>query len=155
MGGLAGFPFGGATSFGAMAAHIPDGGSCLVVYGPHVGVDSTGAVGTVERRGKDHGGSCCGSAVAASGYVSSVYNGTTTESAAPGSDPLDAQQYYVGQMLLPFAEKLEAAAAGNEKMTALPKYLYEAQSEFIQRILKASGKAVGDDGKIAVLGGIQ
>lgn len=27
MGGLAGFPFGGVTSFGAMAAHIPDGGS--------------------------------------------------------------------------------------------------------------------------------
>eukprot|EP00565_Helicotheca_tamesis_P001175 CAMPEP_0185723252 /NCGR_PEP_ID=MMETSP1171-20130828/155_1 /TAXON_ID=374046 /ORGANISM="Helicotheca tamensis, Strain CCMP826" /LENGTH=224 /DNA_ID=CAMNT_0028390923 /DNA_START=16 /DNA_END=686 /DNA_ORIENTATION=+ len=60
MGGLAGFPFGGATSFGAMAAHIPDGGSCVVVYGPHVGVDSTGAVGTVERRGRANGGSCCG-----------------------------------------------------------------------------------------------
>ena len=27
MGGLAGFPFGGVTAFGAMAHHIPDGGS--------------------------------------------------------------------------------------------------------------------------------
>mmetsp|Transcript_23582 Transcript_23582/g.34800 ORF Transcript_23582/g.34800 Transcript_23582/m.34800 type:complete len:166 (+) Transcript_23582:230-727(+) len=30
MGGLAGFPFGGRTSFNAMAHHIPDGGSCLL-----------------------------------------------------------------------------------------------------------------------------
>ena len=47
MGGLAGFAFGGATSFGAMAHHIPTNGSCLVVYGPHVGVDSEGTVGKV------------------------------------------------------------------------------------------------------------
>jgi hypothetical protein len=38
MGGLAGFPFGGVTSFGAMSHHIPTGGSCLVVFGPHVGL---------------------------------------------------------------------------------------------------------------------
>jgi len=44
MGGLAGFPFGGAVAFGAMAAHIPDGGSTLMLYGPHVGVDSKGNV---------------------------------------------------------------------------------------------------------------
>ena len=58
MGGLAGFPFGGVTGFGAMAHHIPDNGSCLVVYGPHVGIDSRGIVGTVERRGRKHGGAC-------------------------------------------------------------------------------------------------
>lgn len=33
MGGLAGFSFGGVTAFGAMSHHIPDGGSCLIVYG--------------------------------------------------------------------------------------------------------------------------
>jgi len=31
MGGLSGVPFGGVTAFGAMAQHIPDGGSCLIV----------------------------------------------------------------------------------------------------------------------------
>ena len=49
LGGLAGFPFAGKTGFGAMAAHIPDDGYCLVVYGPHVGVSSDGTVGKVER----------------------------------------------------------------------------------------------------------
>ncbi len=150
MGGLAGFPFGGATSFGAMAAHIPDGGSCLVVYGPHVGVDSTGAVGTVERRGRAHGGSCCGSAVAASNYVSDVRSGGVSEASIP-EDALDAQQYFVGKMLLPYAEALENAG---DKMVQLPHSLYEAQSEMMERIVKASAAGVSD-GSIALLGGIQ
>jgi hypothetical protein len=75
MGGLAGFPFGGVTSFGAMAAHIPDNGNCLVIFAPHVGVSSTGEVGTVEREGRLHGGACCGSACAACNYVLDVHCG--------------------------------------------------------------------------------
>jgi len=31
---LAGFPFGGVSSFKAMARHIPVGGNCLIVYAP-------------------------------------------------------------------------------------------------------------------------
>jgi hypothetical protein len=148
MGGLAGFPFGGAVSFGAMAAHIPDGGSTCVVYGPHVGVDSTGAAGTVERRGRAKGGSCCGSAVAASGYVSGVLNG---DEAATMPDIEDAQQYFVGKMLLPYAEQLEEA---EDKMVELPYALYGAQSELMTKIVKGGASGVAD-GTVAVLGGIQ
>ena len=150
MGGLAGFPFGGAVAFGAMAAHIPDGGSTLMIYGPHVGVDTTGAVGTVERRGRENGGSCCGSAVAASGYVASVLSGEAEKAAIP-DDPIHAQQAYVGDMLLPYAERLEAA---EEKMVELPYALYDAQSDMVERIVSASAGGVAD-GNIAVLGGIQ
>ena len=132
-----------------MASHIPDGGSCVVVYGPHVGVDSTGAAGTVERRGKANGGSCCGSAVAAAGYVSSVFTGAAEEQTMP--DIVDAQQFFVGKSLLPFAERLEGAA---DKMVDLPLALYDAQSELIDRIVAQSSSAVAD-GNIAVLGGVQ
>lgn len=69
LGGLSGFPFAGNTGFGAMAAHIPDDGYCLVVYGPHVGVTQDGIVGKVERPGIELIDTCCGSAVAASNYV--------------------------------------------------------------------------------------
>ena len=150
MGGLAGFPFGGAVSFGAMAAHIPDGGSTLMVYGPHVGVDSTGAVGTVERRGRAKGGSCCGSAVAASGYVAGVLKGDISKADIP-DDPIAAQQAFVGDMLLPHAERLEKA---DNKMVELPYALYDAQSDMVRRIVKKSASGVAD-GNIAVLGGIQ
>lgn len=149
MGGLAGFPFGGATSFGAMASHIPDGGDCVVVYGPHVGVDSTGAVGTTERRGKEAGGACCGSAVAASGYVAGVLGG---DAPAPlPTDALDAQQFFVGSMLMPYADRLDKA---DEKMVELPYALYDAQTDLMKKILKKSGSAVGS-GKTYVVGGVQ
>jgi len=151
MGGLAGFPFGGSVAFGAMAAHIPDDGSCLMVYGPHVGVDSTGAVGTVERRGRAAGGSCCGSAVAASGYVGDVLAGKAEKAEIP-DDPIAAQQAYVGDMLLPYAQRLEDA---DNKMAELPYALYDAQTDMVEQIVSKAAGGVAGDGKIGVLGGIQ
>jgi hypothetical protein len=145
MGGLAGFPFGGNVAFGAMSAHIPDDGGALVLFGPHVGVDSTGAVGTVERRGRAKGGSCCGSAVAASGYVASVLKGE--EPATLPEDVVDSQQYFVGKMLLPYAEQLEEA---DDKMIELPYALYGAQSDLVTKIVEGGASTT-----VAVLGGIQ
>ena len=240
MGGLAGFPFGGVTAFGAMASHIPDGGHTLVVYAPHVGVDSTGAVGTVERVGRAKGGACCGSAIAASAYVSNIHSGAaakygplsdandsickkffhSVDSNQDGSidtaecsallaklnislsaaefetlyseldtsgdglisqsefsawfnrskpadgnpqdagahqakltvDPTDAQQSFVGTMLLPHAERLEAA---ENKMVELPFALFDAQKGLMDHIVSAGAANVAGKGKIAVLGGIQ
>lgn len=153
MGGLAGFPFGGITSFGAMAHHIPQGGSCLVCFGPHVGVDKNGVVGKVERRGI-HGMSCtcCGSAAAAAGYVSSVLKG---DAAPPGDmayDAVDAQQTYVGSLLLPHAARI---AKSPEPAVELPLALYDAQKEMMDKIVAAGCQEVGGDGKIALLGGVQ
>lgn len=151
MGGLAGFPFGGVTGFAAMAKHIPDGGSCLVVYGPHVGVDFDGKVGTVNRRGKEKGGTCCGSAVAASSYVSAVAKGEIKEATTPTAT-MDAQQIYVGSVLLPYADRL---AKANDPMIELPYAMFEPVDDLTQKIVaKAAGK-VGGGGKIALLGGIQ
>ena len=151
MGGLAGFPFGGVTSFGAMAAHIPDGGSCLVVYGPHVGIDLEGNVGTVNRRGRMKGGSCCGSAVAAAGYVKNVLTGVCKEVGTP-IDPVDAQQGYVGQMLLPYGKRIHNS---KDPMVELPYALFDAQDKMMGEIVGKACAGVGGNGKIALLGGVQ
>jgi hypothetical protein len=151
MGGLAGFPFGGVTGFGAMAHHIPDGGSCLVVYGPHVGVDSYGTIGTVERRGRAKGGACCGSAAAACGYVTKVHNGESKKIDAPNVC-LDAQQAFVGSMLLPYAKRVVEA---KETQVELPMALFDAQKELMSSIIKMGAGAVAGQGKIALVGGIQ
>ena len=134
-----------------MASHIPDGGSCLVVFGPHVGVDSTGKVGTVERRGRANGGACCGSAVAASGYVSGVHTGQASKYGPPET-AIDAQQNFVGTMLLPYAAHLEKAA--DKKMVDLPYALYDAQKKMVDEIVTTGAGSVAD-GKVAVLGGVQ
>lgn len=150
MGGLAGFAFGGATSFGAMAHHIPDGGNCLVVYGPHVGIDTDGNIGKVNRSGRAVSGACCGSAAAAAGYVKSCMADASCKVGSP-TDVLDAQQTFVGNLLLPHGERLESATKPGVE---LPSALFDAQDELMKKIV---GKACGEThgGKIALLGGIQ
>lgn len=147
MGGLAGFPFAGVTGFGAMASHIPDDGSCLLVYGPHVGIDSAGTVGKVDRKGKSKTSTCCGSAVAASRYITAVYKGEA-EQVGPPTDSVDAQQNYVAAALLPFGERIATAP---EPMVELPFATFEPIDDMMQRIVKK----VKVGGKIAMLGGLQ
>jgi hypothetical protein len=155
MGGLAGFPFGGVTSFGAMAHHIPDGGSCLVVYGPHVGVDSYGSIGTVNRRGRAKGGACCGSAAAALGKIRKgqmVPMAAGEAEAPPPTDSLDAQQAYVNTQLAPYAQRLLAA---DDRNVELPYALYDAQKAMMETIVSKGAGAMEGNGYIALLGGIQ
>lgn len=153
LGGLAGFPFAGVTGYNAMAHHIPDNGSCLLVYGPHVGVNEHGQLGTVDRRGRQKGGACCGSAAAALGYVNSVsprqQHQVTT---ASRTDPLDTQQAFVESTLLPYAARLQKA---DDTMLELPKVLFEVQDELLGQIIGKSAGAVSGSGKICLLGGIQ
>jgi len=151
MGGLAGFPFGGVTSFGAMAHHIPTGGNCLVVYGPHVGIDSDGNVGKVNRRGREHSGACCGSATAAAGFVKRVM-AKEEETPGPLSSPLDAQQTWVGTMLLKHGARLDRA---DDPAAELPLALFDSQDEFMKKIVKAGCQEVAGPGRIALVGGIQ
>jgi len=154
MGGLAGFPFGGITSFGAMAHHIPDGGSCLLVYGPHVGIDSFGTIGTVNRRGRSKGGACCGSAAAALGTVrkGSMIPKTGDAGSPPVMDSLDAQQTYVNAQLKPYGERLLMAEDQNIE---LPYALYDAQKQMLDEIVAKGASAMEGNGYIAMLGGIQ
>ena len=72
LGGLSGFPFAGATGFGAYASHVPAGGALVLVYGPHVGVSLAGDVGKVERTGLDAPGGACGAARAAFAAVGNM-----------------------------------------------------------------------------------
>lgn len=153
MGGLAGFPFGGVTSFGAMAHHIPDGGSCLVVYGPHVGVDSMGSVGKINRRGRAKVGPCCGSAAAALGKIrKGIMVPKGDGSAPPMIDSLDAQQAYVEANLAPYADRLLAA---DDRNIELPYALYDAQKQMMDLIVAKGASAVEPNAYIAMLGGIQ
>jgi Limiting CO2-inducible proteins B/C beta carbonyic anhydrases len=139
-----------------MTGHIPDGGSCLVVYGSNVGVDSKGNVGTVDRRGRTNGTPCCGSAIAAAADVAGIVKGGTKKAGRPATEvPLlmDVQQHSVVDMLLPYADRLEAA---NDIMVELPYCVYDAQKKMMASVVTAGRRAVlSGSGMIAVLGGIQ
>jgi len=68
------------------------------------------------------------------------------------NEPLDAQQSYVGDMLLPYGERLQEA---RDPMVELPHALFEAQDELMQKIIAKGSREVAGRGKIALLGGIQ
>jgi len=155
MGGLAGFPFGGITSFGAYSHHIPKpGGTAVMVFAPHVGVDATGVVGKVDRRGMPNSGVCCGSACAALGLCKELLKKEPSERVCPPQvDFYDAQQAWVGQALLPNAEEVINAS---NPMAELPRALFKSQKEAVEKIItRAAPGNVPDNTPVTVAGGIQ
>jgi hypothetical protein len=134
-----------------MAHHIPDGGDCLIVFGPHVGIDSDGVVGKVNRRGRAAAGASCGSACAAAGHVACALAGEVAPQEI-STNVVDAQQTFVNHLLLPYAERLDAA---EDSMAELPLALYDAQKKIMDQIVAGGCQEVGGTGKIALLGGVQ
>jgi len=149
LGGLSGFPFAGNTGFGAMAAHIPDDGYCLVIYGPHVGVTQDGTVGKVERDGIALVDTCCGSAVAASNYLKGITDGGATITTDIQSFT-DFQQGAVQELILPHGKRLGDA---ENRMVELPYALFESQ-DLLMRSIAGAG-AGGTKKGLALLGGVQ
>jgi len=151
MGGLAGFPFGGATSFGAMAHHIPEGGSCLVVYGPHVGVDSDGNIGKVDRRGRPSAsGTCCGSAMDAISYCVETMRKDQKDAAAVAAAVQARNESTIGK--LSFRLQRRPSFFSNpqdnddEPAEEKPQYVldetYDGQQSFVREALLPHGKRI-------------
>ena len=149
LGGLAGFPFAGNTGFGAMAAHIPDDGYCLLIYGPHVGISKDGTVGKVERQGIALVDTCCGSAVAANNYLKGITDGGAVM-VANVQKFTDFQQGAVQQLILPHGKRLSDA---ENRMVELPLALFDSQDVLMQDIVQTG--AGGTKAGLALLGGIQ
>ena len=149
--GLAGFCFGGATAVADMLHHIPVGGNCVLVYGPHVGVDWDGVVGKVNRRGHAGSGACCGSAVAAAEYAKLVLAGERQEADAPDSI-LDAQQTWVEKEVLKHAARLQQA---DDPAVELPHAMFDCQNELINSIVAKAISELKEGCKLALVGGVQ
>ena len=149
LGGLSGFPFAGITGFGAMSAHVPDGGYCLLVHGPHVGITQDGVIGKVERSGIALVDSCCGSAIAASNYLKGI-----TDGGAKITTKLqqfsDFQQGAVQELILPFGKRLNEA---ENRMRELPYALYDSQDILVRDIISSGSGGIKSG--LALLSGIQ
>lgn len=151
-GGIAGFPFGGCTAFGALCHHIPVNGNVLIVYGSHVGIDHDGVIGKVNRRGHHGSGACCNTSQAALAYVRAVKEGRTIHSPDP-SDPIDAQQVFVDSALLQHSDRLLNDIV--DPQVELPKVINDCQAELLERIMKKCVKDIPNGTKVALLGGVQ
>jgi hypothetical protein len=96
-GGLAGYCHGGRTALASVSHHVParDGQrNLLLVAGPHIGYNDD-TWGRVSRAGQVGTTTCCGSLMA---IVSAGYD----ELVSKTKDRLDAQQYELERLMLPF-----------------------------------------------------
>ena len=149
LGGLSGFPFAGNTGFGAMAAHVPDNGYCLLIHGPHVGISKDGVVGKVERSGIALVDNCCGSAIAASNYLKGITDGDVQIN--PNIQTFtDFQQGAVQELILPHGKRLSDA---ENRMKELPYALYDSQDILVREIVSDGSGSIKKG--LALLGGIQ
>ena len=108
-----------------------------------------GTVGKVERSGISLIDTCCGSAVAASGYVDSIISGTKDVNIGIQGF-IDFQQQGVQELILPHGKRL---AEADNRMIELPYALYESQDVLLTEIVK--GGSTGIKRGLAILGGIQ
>jgi len=91
LGGLGGLPSLGRTGWRACLSHVPDTtdrGRLLVFGMPHVGMDTSGAVGQSARRNQEHPTSTCGAIVS---LLDLVRRGEA-DSLPPGLDDHEAQR---------------------------------------------------------------
>jgi len=151
-GGIGGFPFSGCTAIGALCHHVAPNGQCLIVYGPHVGIDFDGVVGKVNRPGHQGSGACCNTALASLEYVKAVKEGRTIHSPDP-SDPMTAQQVFVNNALLEHSDRLLQA---DNSAVELPYAMYDCMDSLLKRILdKCLPRDLPENVPVALLGGVQ
>jgi hypothetical protein len=140
-----------------MQSHIPDGGSAIIVYGPHVGIDADGRFGAIDRRGHRDETPCCGSAVAAANHVMNLQarsgrsqstRRTHTAATAAKLDFLDLEQSRVNSLLLAYKDRL---ADSLNPMVELPLIMFDIQRSMFDQIMEAAAPKQ----PVAFLGGIQ
>jgi len=128
MGGLAGIPYAGLTGISTIAHHIPDGGSALIVYGPHIGITDQGDLGKLLRPGQHLESAACGSLTLAVRHLGS------SPDYQPRDDEDDAEQMLLERRLLPYRDEILAAA---HPLKAATNVAYTLIHELIHRYLRA------------------
>jgi hypothetical protein len=143
LGGLGGLPYTGLTGLTAFAHHVPDNGTALIFYGPHIGVTLENEVGKMYRPRQEKAGACCGALMLAlERFKEDAY--------VPEIKPEDYQQSYLESLLYPKKEEILNDASPEIKIT-------ECTFELIDTMLHDHLKQVKNEfkiDKIVLLGGV-
>jgi hypothetical protein len=127
LGGLAGFPFGGLTGISTIAHHVPDNGTALIIFGPHIGVDDEGRLGFLLRPGQHKISSACGALTLA------VHRVLSDEEFPQTLDPDDLEQSFLVTQLSGHQQRIRMAQNPLKEATDI---LYEKIEGSILRYLK-------------------
>jgi len=153
LGGLGGLPFVGVTGMGAFISHSPENGKVFIVFGPHVGVSDTGAVGKVERVGKKNVSTSCGAGIGA--YKAIMGDTSGEDKAFLGTK--DFQEEYIIAKLRDRLDVLKGQEVSNESITYVTNKMYDLVWEMLRSQINAyTTKPNFWDGvsEVTLLGGI-
>lgn len=142
LGGLAGFPFSGLTGLKAFSAHIPDEGSAIILYGPHIGISKNGEIGKTQRHGQNLESSCCGALQASLS--------TLQKKSEPADDELDYQLWKIERELDP---KTSSILEHEHPLVEATEVMFEVIDRQIHALIQAAGESLTGK-KIALIGGI-
>ena len=143
LGGLAGIPFSGLTGFKAFASHIPDNGSAIILYGPHIGVSENGTVGIVERVGQSRPSSCCGA-------LKASVDGLSDKNASSADTDLDYQMSVIEQEVKASREKV---VAHDVPLVAATDSMYGFINDRIHKLMDGAKESF-ENYRVALIGGV-
>mgnify|MGYP000868842178 CR=1 FL=1 len=142
--GLAGLPFTGETGWSAFSSHCPKNGNIVLMFGPHVGVDNSGVVGSVRRDGQDNCSSACGAAIGAYAAIKKdMSNGNFKNGYR------DHQMDCIKHLLVPHINEIRHA---EDEQVALVYKMYNIIETYLEEIINL--KWMTNNSKLAIVGGI-
>ncbi|MEX0769795.1 MAG: hypothetical protein WD035_03625 [Balneolaceae bacterium] len=142
LGGLAGFPFSGLTGLKAFAAHIPDSGSAIILYGPHIGISKNGEIGVMQRHGQILETTCCGALQASLSALQ--------KKSEPADPELDYQLWRIEEEL---GKKSNDILAHEQPLVQTTEVMFDVIHSQIETLIHAAGEPLKGK-KIALIGGI-
>jgi hydrogenase maturation factor HypF (carbamoyltransferase family) len=141
-------PYAGITGLTAFAHHIPDNGSALIFYGPHIGVTLENEVGKMYRPRQENAGACCGALMLALERLKD-------DKYKPEIKSDDYQQSFLESLLYPHREEIINDKSPEIKITEctfeiidqmLHEYLREVKHEFkVDKICLLGGIVINTD----------
>lgn len=143
LGGLGGVGFTGKTGFGAFSHHVPQDGNIVILFGPHIGISSSGEIGKTLRQGQLKESGACGAVLGAYGQCK---DGNCNQN----HDDLefDMQQAYIRNKLAPHIQRIQQEPV---PLSALTQQAYKMVEESVVNIVDNDFGS----GNLVLIGGIQ
>ena len=155
LGGLAGIPFAGKAGFGAFLHHVPDSGKLLVMFAPHVGIDSKGIVGALQRDGQEKVSNACGAGIGAYKALMAKSSANTPPPVKlgddKGTDPFDPQLNTIVGLL---EQRLAGIDNAIDPITFVTYQMYAIVRDLVDDCIAQTPDLFNLATEVAIVGGV-
>jgi len=156
LGGLGGLPFAGKSGFRAYLHHAPDSGKLLIMFAPHVGIDSEGRVGALQREGQTALSKACGAALGAYKAIQSK-GGAAKYKESAVKDLRETDYKFdpeLGSIISLLTPRLKGVELAPEPITFVTYQMYTIVRDLLDNCFKGTEDVWEWVTEVAIVGGI-